>query len=273
MKNIDEIILQHSTRGMDKLYNKINKELCLDAVENFLTLKKGVVFIYTGFYVDGFCETDGPIGTYFLSKALKDLGMFPIIITDKYCKDFFKDQICIYVDKDISDENYYENLISDYEPVAHFSIERCGKNKEAKYINSKGEDISTYTVNLDELFTLGSKSAVSFSIGDGGNEIGMGNIKDLIYCELNINSCVVKSDNLILASVSNWGAYGFIAYLEKYLKKDLLPSFFEVDSYLNYILSLGAVDGISKLNEKSVDGKDWSLEKDILRSLKSVILK
>ncbi|MBL0686390.1 MAG: DUF4392 domain-containing protein, partial [Sulfurospirillum sp.] len=69
-KSIDEIILQHSTRGMDILQKKHSKEHCKEAAVAFKKLENGVVFLYTGFYVEGFGETDGPIGTYFLALAL-----------------------------------------------------------------------------------------------------------------------------------------------------------------------------------------------------------
>ena len=62
LKSIEDIILQHSTRGMDKIQKHYPHEHTKNAVEAFLKLPKGVVFIYTGFYVAGFAETDGPLG-------------------------------------------------------------------------------------------------------------------------------------------------------------------------------------------------------------------
>jgi len=50
--NIDEVILQHSTRGMDILQKYHPKEHCKDAVNHFSTLEKGTVFLYTGFYIN-----------------------------------------------------------------------------------------------------------------------------------------------------------------------------------------------------------------------------
>jgi len=113
--------------------------------------------------------------------------------------------------------------------------------------------------------------APTFAVGDGGNEIGMGNFQDIIRKELSLNACVVGCDYPIIASVSNWGAYGFIACLEMKSHQSLLPSFPEADAYLEYIVSLGAVDGVKAENAKSVDNKDWAIEAEILNELRSVV--
>ena len=52
-KSIDEIVLQYSTRGMDTLYKKFPSSYISLACEMFSTLKKGKVFLYTGFYLGG----------------------------------------------------------------------------------------------------------------------------------------------------------------------------------------------------------------------------
>lgn len=268
-KTIDDIILQDSTRGMFELREEYFKEYCKIAVNNFLKIKKGKLFLYTGFYVNGFAETDGPLGTYFLAKALKNIGFTPIIITDNYCKDYFKEFETIYLSHDDCKINNIEELLNKYEPTCHIAIERCSQNINNSYLNSKGVDISEFTPALDFVFKIGSKTKPSFAIGDGGNEIGMGNFKTYLKNQLKMEASCTEADFLILASVSNWGAYGFIAYLEKYLKLDLLPSFEELSEYLDYIVSLGAVDGILNKNVSSVDGKEWYLEKIILDELKN----
>ncbi|MDX1808696.1 MAG: DUF4392 domain-containing protein [Sulfurospirillaceae bacterium] len=269
-KTIDEIILQHSTRKMDLIQKEYPIQHCKTAVENFIKLDKGIVFLYTGFYVGSFAETDGPVGTYFLAKALKALGYEPIIITDKYCDGFFKEIQTIQIPLDGYSDEEYQEIIKEYTPICHISIERCGKNADGIYANMRGDDVSPFTAPVDELFKIGQRSAPTFAIGDGGNEVGMGNFETFIKESLSLSPCVVRSDFPIIASVSNWGAYGFIAYLEILNKKELLPSFDEVDEYLGFIVSLGSIDGVTKKNEKTVDGKEWSIEKEILNDLKNI---
>ena len=233
-------------------------------------MPKGVVFIYTGFYVAGFAETDGPIGAYFLACAFKKLGYTPVIITDEYCTDYFYDSETLYLPISTLSEQECVSILEQYQPVCHFSIERCGQNSEGKYLNARGINIKDFTAPLDELFKIGNKTAPSIAIGDGGNEVGMGSFEKVLKNKEDfLDYCVVKSDFPIIASVSNWGAYGFIAELEKTKKLELLPSFKEVDEYLGYIVSKGSVDGIKGVCVKSVDGKEWEIEKEILSELKN----
>jgi len=271
MKTIGDIILQHSNRGMlelSKLYPFV-KNSPSKAAKELLKLEKGVIFVYTGFYTANTAETDGPLGAYFLSEALKDIGFTPILLTDKYCKDFFPNIQTIYAPIGKNPKNYYQKLLDSYKPIAHISIERCGKNRENKYLNHKNIDIGSYTADLDELFVMGSKTALSIAVGDGGNEIGMGNFKDFFEKRGDIFYSKITCDIPIVASVSNWGAYAIIASLDK----KLIPAFEKTEKYLEYILSKGAVDGITGKKQKSVDNKDWVLEKEILSLLKNSNLK
>jgi len=269
--SVDEIVLQYSTRGMDKLYKTFPSSYLSTAAEVFLTLPKGKVFLYTGFYLGGHAETDGPLGTYFLYKALVTLGYEPIIITDSFCTDFFLECETLYLSHENCTETHFLNLLSQHNPICHISIERCAKNINGIYRTSAGQDISEFTPCLDQLFELGNKSAPTFAIADGGNEIGMGNFQDFLKNELNVIPSTVKCDFAIIASVSNWGAYGFITELEKKLGISLLPVYEKVDTYMDYIVSLGSVDGMSLKNEKTVDGKNWDTERKILEDLKMYI--
>ncbi len=118
------------------------------------------------------------------------------------------------------------------------------------------EDITEHTASLDDLFILAKGRILTIGIGDGGNEIGMGKFEKIIDAELNVNSCIVDTDETIIATISNWGAYGLISYLELLSNNSLLPTFGEVDQYLDYILELGSVDGVTGIKNRSVDGFD-----------------
>jgi len=269
--SIEEIVLQHSTRGMNELYKRFPLSYISSATEMLLSLPKTKVFLYTGFYLGGHAETDGPLGTYFLYKALQTLGYEPIIITDSFCKDFFNSCDTIYLTHEECTENNFLNIIKEHNPVCHISIERCAKNINGIYRTSAGDNISEFTPCLDKLFELGNKTAPTFAIADGGNEIGMGNFQEFLKNELSVVPSIVKCDYPIIASVSNWGAYALISQLEKKTSITLLPSYEQVDGYMDYIVSLGAVDGMSLKNEKTVDGKSWRYEKEILEELSAYI--
>jgi len=267
--SIEEITLQHSTRHMDKIQAHFPYEHTKKAVDAFLKLERGVIFIYTGFYVAGFAETDGPLGAYFLAKAFEKLGYTPVIITDHLCEDYFFDIKTLYIPIAGLSDAESALLLNTYKPICHLSIERCGQNAQGLYLNSRGVDIKEFTAPVDELFKRGSQTAPSFGIGDGGNEIGMGSFAEVLKDkEFFYDYCVVPCDYPMIASVSNWGGYGFIAELEKVLHVNVLPSFEEVEQYLEFIVSKGSVDGIKRVSVMSVDGKEWAIEPQILQALK-----
>lgn len=282
----ENIILRHSDkRGMDMLKPHLEPDFCLSAARDIMKLKNGNIFLLTGFYVKGFAETDGPVGAYFLAEALRKLSFNPIIVSDRYCRGFFKKPLglrrggkffppsltqteTIYVD--VSAEiDAYELLLREYAPVCLISVERCGVNKHGKYQNMRKADISQYTAKLDTLFSLAEKrNTLTIGIGDGGNEIGMGKLKDVIEAQLPVVPCVVTAKHLIISSVSNWGAYGLISALSEVSGVGgLLPRFGAVRRYLSRIVSLGAVDGTTGVRSLSVDGFSIETEEEILSAL------
>ena len=71
-ESIEGIILRHSKRGMTILQRELPEDYCRIAAREILSWKRGTVLLTTGFYVAGFAETDGPLGTVAVSKALND---------------------------------------------------------------------------------------------------------------------------------------------------------------------------------------------------------
>ena len=278
LEEIENIIVKDSNRGMGILREYLPSKYCKEAAEYILSLEKGVIFIATGFYVAGHAETDGPPGALVISLTLKKLGYTPVILTDKYCKDFFEkyDIKVIYMDINIKEENkidFIEKTIKEYDPKGMISIERCGLNTEDKYANMKNVDIGEYTAEVDLFFKLYYNKIPTVGIGDGGNEIGMGNLENVIKDKLSLVPCKIKVDKLIISTVSNWGGYGLAAYLCKLTDN---KKFFEtventVKEYIKYIISLGSVDGISHENVEKVDGYDLDIELNVIRTLNKVI--
>ncbi|XME01378.1 DUF4392 domain-containing protein [Lachnospiraceae bacterium C1.1] len=267
-KSIEEIILKYSSRGMNILKDHLPKDYCSIAANEILSWKKGNVVLATGFYVAGFAETDGPAGTVVLGRALKKLGYDPVIVTDEYCRNFFEDEDfkVRYLDLNADSESCRE-LLKELDPVGMISIERCGKNIEGKYANMRGVDIGEHTAPVDELFRLAFGEIPTIGIGDGGNEIGMGNLKETISNELSLTPCEVKTDILLIASVSNWGAYALAAALSEKTGQDLMTSSEETEAYIGKTVEMGSVDGVSHEHKVSVDGNDISIEMEIIDEL------
>ena len=105
----------------------------------------------------------------------------------------------------------------------------------------------------------------TIGIGDGGNEIGMGKIPhetivknipngDLIHCR-------VPTDHLIVAGVSNWGAYALAAGV--YVLRGVKPpaDLFDPDrerEILEVMVREGPlVDGVTGKQTATVDGLTW----------------
>src|SRR5262249_1140608 len=100
--------------------------------------------------------------------------------------------------------------------VSHaVAIERCGLGSDGRPRNMRAVDVSPWTAPLDDLFTGGPWQRIA--IGDGGNEVGMGKLPAGLIAKTVPNgeriACITPCDHLVVAGVSNWGAYGLMAAL------------------------------------------------------------
>jgi D-glutamate cyclase len=101
-------------------------------------------------------------------------------------------------------------------PLTHvISIERVGPSKDGIARNAHAIEMTHYNAPLERLFQGNSWETIG--IGDGGNELGMGNLPPGIITEHVRNgekiACVVGCDYLLVCGVSNWGAQAILAAL------------------------------------------------------------
>ena len=272
MRTIEEIILQYGYRGMPVLAKCLPQNYIEQATEEIYSWPKGKVLIATGFYVAGYAETDGPLGAVALAKALAKLGYEPVMLTDVYCEGFFELEglAVAYVDLKAKPREL-EKLLEQYAPVGLISIERCGTNVEGDYANMSGKSVAEVTAPIDVLFEMAYGRIPTIGIGDGGNEIGMGNVKDTIAKELALVPCRTVVDKLVIATVSNWGGYGLVTGLSAAAGRDLLLSFEDIKDYLTRIVALGSIDGVLKEHVLGADGFGLEREKEIITALKELI--
>jgi hypothetical protein len=271
IREIEDVILRYSERGMEDLRKYVSGNCCQKAADEILSWEKGNVFLATGFYVAGYAETDGPVGTVALAHALKKLGYKPIIVTDNYCKGFFEleDIDTVYIDI-AADKEVFEKLISKYNPKGMISIERCGKNRFLDYANMRGISISEYTAPIDEMFSMYQGIIPTIGVGDGGNEIGMGKVSGVIRRKLSLESSIVSTDLLVIATVSNWGAYGIVTALGAKTGKRLMPDINWIEEYIVKTVFIGSVDGVTHAKTVTVDGKSMTIEKEIVTALQKI---
>ncbi len=273
--NIDHIILQQDNRGISLLQDHLPKDRCMAAAQSILNVK-GVVFIVSGFYIAKASqpETDGPPGAIALGNALQNLGYQVKYVTDIFSVKLFTpfvsdaDIIVFPIDTMQGSEAYAKKLLNQYNPVTVIAIERCGLTKEKVYKNMHGHDISAFNAIVDHLFINHENS---IGIGDGGNEIGMGNVSVAIEKKLQVDPCVINTSHLIIASVSNWGSFGLITALSILSEKDLLVSADDYEQLITEMNKLGAVDGITLHANGCVDGINMAMNKTLLEQLRSLI--
>lgn len=266
MDRISRILLRRQSRNLECLYPLLPEAACTEAAKALHSLERGNTFIVTGFYCFTQGETDGPIGSHFLALALQKMGFHPIVVTDKYSLAYFQKKG--YAAMEYGFQTDAKQLLQTYAPKALLSVERCGRAADGHYYSMKKKNISAVTPPIDELFIQKDAQVPAIGIGDGGNEIGMGNFHDTLLQHTDLIPSCIRVDYPIAATVSNWGAYGLIASLEETARRPLLPTEAEVMDYLQEIVRAGAPDGILGPGHCSVDGFDLSADFEILAALR-----
>ena len=249
VESIEDIILDQDKRGMLALRPYLPADYCSRAAR-FVMDHPGDVLIVTGFYVlmAGKPETDGPPGAIAIGDTLKALGRRVTYVTDEHTAPVLSDWadgsnvVEFPIDDVAASQQHAKAVLERIKPSLLISIERCGRNQDDAYLNMRSRDISPYTARLDYLF---DGSVPSVGIGDGGNEIGMGNLLEVIPSvdSLPDTPAVATVDRLIIASVSNWGGYGLVAALSRLVGKNLLPSVEHETRMIEGMVTAGAVDG------------------------------
>jgi hypothetical protein len=103
----------------------------------------------------------------------------------------------------------------------------------------------------------GSARPVTVGVGDGGNEIGMGKVRARLVRQGALMAriaSVVATDHLVAAGTSNWGAYGIVAQLARLTGEPLLHAPATERRLIAACVEAGAIDGISRRPEPTVDG-------------------
>jgi hypothetical protein len=225
------------------------------------------VGIVSGFHIPeaNAGETDGPPGAKVVGQALAALGIEVDYITDPLNAALFT---AISLTPLVDVERY----LDDAKPTHLVSIERVGRAADGRYRNMHGMDIGAGTAPLDELFLRGSAMGLTtIGIGDGGNEIGMGKVFASALAAIDHGdkiACIVPTDFVITAGVSNWGAYGLAGALSVLEGRDLLPSAEDAGRDIEIMVERGqAVDGVTHRSTATVDGLPLS---ESLRMLESV---
>jgi len=151
-------------------------------------------------------------------------------------------------------------------PGTVVAIERPGLAADGRYYNMRGQDISERCYFFDPYVTLADCPTIG--IGDGGNEIGMGNILDTL-AGIDIRPCVTRCDELVVADVSNWAAFGLLGLLGHMVGRDFLGELAPLET-LNYLSRLGSVDGVTGANTPTEDGMPVAEGLDVIAQIRAI---
>ncbi len=268
-RQIEQVILQHSQRGIDKVKDALPSGYCRRAAQ-LINDRPGNVLIGTGFPVNGSFETDGPIGALALSRVLTYLGSQPIFVCGPPLSRILKQTEMTFEIPLLHRQEtipWVEQALERFHPTLIVSVERPGVAADSRYYNMRGQDITAATMKFDLFFQQAPCPTIAF--GDGGNEIGMGNIQSRL-ASLPIRPSVTECDELVVATVSNWGVYGVIAELSRLRGEDLF-GLFDPDRIAAYLVSNGSLDGVTWEPIPSEDGFPLQIGRDIIGALREIV--
>lgn len=119
--------------------------------------------------------------------------------------------------------DFIRNCIKTFAPTHLISLERPGKAANGHYHSMRGEVLDDMITDSALFLSEAKKSgATTISIGDGGNEMGMGTYRDVIehFVPFGGTICTAESADITLASgVSNWWGIGIAALCSLFAEK------------------------------------------------------
>jgi hypothetical protein len=267
-ERIEHLLVARNLRQMQTARAALVPGYYLRAAQHLRDLT-GTVIIATGFPVASTFETDGPVGAIALYNALQTLGAQPVIACSAPLSNALMSHYRVLdlsarnIDDAHAEARYHLNLL---QPQALVAIERPGLADDGRYYNMRGEDITEHCIFFDPFII--QADCPTIAIGDGGNEIGMGNIASTL-AGLDIRAAVTGCDELLVADVSNWGAYGLIALLAHWARRDLLAAVDPAPT-LQFLVARGSVDGVTRASTLTEDGLDLREGQSIIAQLRAL---
>lgn len=279
----------------DFIKDEVKKPLTMTAaIELGKRVQKGdKVLIFTGWpsrswLIKGLTETDGPVGAAVIARALEEaLGAVPILVMEKSLSGFGEAALraagLIVSDLDTALKSkpgpptasvgtvidfpteiqaaagQAEILLEQIKPAALIAIELPGANPEYKYHNVTAREVpGELVIKADEIFKRArDRGILTIGIGDGGNELGMGNAAPAIKQYLKDGdkiAPVTQVDQLIVSCISNWGACGLAASIAAVAGKPEVFDHIDLVRITDKVCDAGAIDGLTAYVDPKNDG-------------------
>lgn len=266
--DIEALLVRDNPRGMAKLRRALPPGYLLRSAQHLIAAHDTVAII-TGFPVNDTFETDGPAGALVLYDFLLSRGCQPLIVTEPLVLHALgRGHRGIPIPDTHSEEHDRPGRLNQLTPSLVISIERPGVAADGHFYNLRGLDISASVVNVEPL--LSEWACPLIAIGDGGNELGMGKIASAVD-ELDIIPAVTSCDELIVADVSNWGAYALVAMAQHLLQMPVLSNI-NLNELLTQLVSAGAVDGITHKPTPTEDGLAAEYGEQMIKDIRERLL-
>ncbi|HEX2987843.1 MAG TPA: DUF4392 domain-containing protein [Chloroflexota bacterium] len=242
-------------------------------------------------------ETDGPPGTAVLVRALqKTLGVLPVFVTDELLvpamgsvlqaagfslldldearqattpggRRTASAVLASFPAEDSEAAESADTLLEKLHPRFAIAVERPGRNVAGYYHDMRGQGFQAGPARTDLLMERAQELGIPLlAVGDGGNEIGMGLVRDAVMEHVPYGrSCRcpcgrglaarTRADLLVTAAVSNWGCYAIVACLA-ILKEDasILHTAKAEQRLLAASARAGLIDSVSGCVDDGVDG-------------------
>ncbi|WP_157936953.1 glutamate cyclase domain-containing protein [Geodermatophilus chilensis] len=226
-------------------------------------------------------ETDGPVGAAVLAAALTALGADPVVLTDEPCAQVTGACLEVLgagrpeVLPVCTDEAQVRDRVAALGLSHLVAVERLGPGPHGRVLTMRGFDVTGSTAPLHAAFAL--PGLVTGAVGDGGNEIGMGNVPADVVAACIAHgdriACRVPVDALVVAGTSNWGCSGLVAGLARLAPahRDALVALLDpqVDAQLlGAATAAGAIDGVTGRPGATVDGVPVAGYADLLADLR-----
>jgi len=264
---LEAALVQRNQRGMATLRGALVPGYLARAA-TLLRNARGPVLIGTGFPVLDTFETDGPAGAMALYRALELLGKSAVIACGEPLASALEADFTVLVladfDRDTATQTARATL-DRLQPGAVLALERPGMAADGQYYNMRGENISARCECFDPFMT--EADCPTIGIGDGGNEVGMGKVAAAVR-ELAITPAATSCEELIVADVSNWGAYALAIMMGWQAGRDTLQAF-SLAATLVYLSERGSVDGVTRENTLTEDGLPLAAGEAIITALRA----
>lgn len=233
-------------------------------------------------------ENDGPLGTVALARALDLLGYKCVIYTEKPnvlgIVEISKLIGCQVPVKELDMEpgDQYKEIAKKFDIL--IAIEKQGMNAKGIQHSVTGRSRVGERAKVDYIVEdMNDQGKLTIGIGDGGNEIGFGNVYDeareLIKmgkkCECGCGGGIIttaKTTFLYPVAISNWGAYSLCASLAIATKRqDLIVTPLEEHEMLKHSIKLELVDGGTGKAYYALDGISGEASVGFVTILKEVV--